>query len=153
MQMTHAEARKLIQLNADEALNVQEKIVLSVHLKDCPACRAYAEQIKEVENILAPLLRRQWNLQPIPFPVAIAAIRVKRNLKARTNILLATRKAAIGVVVLAFVFSAWQFALSDKQGTSPLPVGILPVPTPSTQSTTTTSTSQSCNKMLYTARK
>jgi LysM repeat protein len=150
MQMTHEEARKLIQLNADETLNAQGKLVLSTHLKDCLECRAYAEEIKEVESVLVPLMKRQWNLQSIPHPVA--AIRVKRSLKTRTDILLTTRTAAVGVILLTFVFSAWQFALSGRQGSSSPPVGILPVPTPSTQSTSTTSTSQSCEEMLYIVR-
>lgn len=150
MQITHDKARKLIQLNADEALSGQEMSRLSAHLGECLECRIYAEELKEVESILAPLMKRQWSLQSIPYPVVILPVR--KNIKAWMSTLLTTRKAAIGVVLLAFVFSAWQFALSDRQGSNPLPIGILPVPTPSTQSTSTMSTSQSCEEMHYVVR-
>lgn len=148
--MTHDEARKLIQLNADEALSEQEMSRLSAHLGECLECRTYAEEIKEVESILAPLMKRQWSLQSIPYPVVSFPIR--KNIKTWMSALLATRRAAIGVVLLAFVFSAWQFALSERQGTTVLPVGVLPVPTPSTQSTNTLSTSQSCEETRYVVR-
>ncbi|MGE5774646.1 MAG: LysM peptidoglycan-binding domain-containing protein [Chloroflexota bacterium] len=148
--MTHDKARKLIQLNADEALSGQEMSRLSAHLGECLECRTYAEEIKEVESILAPLMKRQWSLQSIPSPVAILPAR--KNIKAWMGTLLTTRKVAVGVVLLTFVFSAWQFALSDRQGSNPLPIGVLPVPTPSTQSTSTLSTSQSCEEMHYVVR-
>src|SRR3970040_1561526 len=110
MQITHAEAHKLIQFNADRSLTMQEKITLSIHLKDCLECRTYAAEIKEVESILLSAMRRQWNLQSIP--LLIDAISAKRNSRIQTNMILATRTAAIGVVFLAFIFSAWQFTLS-----------------------------------------
>jgi LysM domain-containing protein len=147
MEITHEEARKLIQFNADEALNVQEKVILSAHLKECTACRAYAEEISEVEGTLLPVMKKHWNLQPNP--LSIGAIAAKRNSSIQTVIILATRTAAIGVVLLAFVFSAWQLARSGGQETSGLPIGLPPVPTPSIQFTSTKSTAQSCAGILY----
>jgi hypothetical protein len=147
MQITHAEARRLIQFNADDALDKREKITLSTHLKDCNECRAYAEEIKEVESILLPAMRRQWNLQPIP--LFMDTIHVKRNTKTQTSIILATRTAVMGVVFLAFIFSVWQFTLSGRQNPTPLPVSIPPVPTPSTQSTSTKAMLQNCEGMMY----
>jgi len=147
MQITHTEARRLIQFNADDALDKQEKITLSTHLKDCNECRAYAEEIKEVESILLPAMRRRWNLQPIP--LLVDTIYRKKNTKAQTNIILATRTAVMSVVFLAFVFSVWQFTLSGRQNPSPLPVSVPPIPTPSTQSTSTKVMFQNCEGIMY----
>ncbi len=147
MQVTHEEVRKLIQLNADNALDVQERTVLSAHLRDCLECRTYAEGIKAMESILVPVMKKHWNLQPIP--LSLSTLIAKRNSRMQTGIILATRLAAIGIVFMAFVFSAWQFALSGKRATGPLPVGMLPVPTPSVQSTSTRSVSQNCAGTLY----
>jgi LysM repeat protein len=61
--------------------------------------------------------------------------------------------AAIGIVFLAFIFSAWQFTRSGRQMPSQLPVNIPKVPTPSAQSTNTKSSPQNCVGMLYVVQK
>ena len=147
MQITHAEARKLIQFDIDEALNSQEKTTLYTHLKDCIECRAYAEDIREVEGILPPLMKRHWNLQPAP--LSIHAITTKRDSKLQASIILATRTAMIGIVFIAFILSVWQFTLSGSQTPSQLPASVLPVPTPATQSTSTRIMPQNCEQVLY----
>src|SRR5512133_2718346 len=106
--MTDEEARKLIQLNADEALGQQEKGTLATHLQGCLECRVYADEIQDLEGVLAPLLKRQRNLQPVPH--FAGAILAQKNSKIHMSMTLATRTVAIGVVLLAFLFSAWQFA-------------------------------------------
>jgi hypothetical protein len=152
MQITHEEAHKLIQFNLDGALNSQEKITLSTHLQDCIECRAYAKDMKEVESILLPVMRSQWSLQPIPIPIPITTICVKRDSKIQVSVILATRTAAVGVVLVAFIFSVWQFAVSSGGKSNPLPINVPPVPTPSTQSTSTKITFQNCDGMLYTVQ-
>jgi hypothetical protein len=150
MQLTHEEAHRLIQFNLDDALDLQGKTMLSAHLKDCIECRIYAEEIREVGSILVPVMKRHWNLQPIPF--SISALNVKRNPKIQTSTMLATRTAVIGVVVLMFIFSVWQFAISGRGSSAPLPVRVLPVPTPSTQSTSTKIMFQNCDGIRYTVQ-
>lgn len=150
MQITHEEARRLIQFNAEEALDMQEKSTLSTHLKDCIQCRAYAEEIEEVESVLLPVMQSHWNLQPLP--LSIDLIRAKRSSRTLINTILTTRTAAIGVVFLAFIFSVWQFALSSGPKLNPAPVGVPPIPTPSTQSTSTKITLQACEDRLYTVQ-
>src|SRR5689334_1433246 len=101
MQITHDEARKLIQFSADQALQPQEKNTLQLHLKDCDECRSFANDIREVEILLIPVMKRQWSLQPSPLPIEL--LTEKRNIKWRTNILLTTRTALISLVFFAFV--------------------------------------------------
>ncbi len=147
MQLTHEEAHRLIQLDADEALNVQETIALSTHLENCIECRAYAREIEEVESVLAPLMKRQWDLQPAPLP--IGAIRAKGFSKTEIDATLVTRIAVIGVVFLAFVFSAWQLALPGRQTSGHPPIDIPSIPIPPRQSTSTKITSPNCHEVLY----
>ncbi|HET9910563.1 MAG TPA: LysM peptidoglycan-binding domain-containing protein [Anaerolineales bacterium] len=148
MQITHEEARKLIQFDADDALNSQEKVNLYAHIEGCIECRAYANDIKEVESILLPVMRRQWNIRPIP--LSMGTVYAKRNDTIRMSMILATRTIAIGTVLLAFIFSVWQFTVSGAGESSPVPMSVPPIPTPSTQSTSTKITVQDCTGVLYT---
>jgi hypothetical protein len=150
MQITHEEARKLIQYHADAELNPQQKAILSAHLKDCVECQVYAKDLKAVESILVPAMKRHWNFHPIP--LSGHQIASKRNSKKQGSILLATRTAMIGFVFMAFVFTFWQFTLPSQPAFSQLPTDVLPVPTPSTQITQSTSTRiqfPNCEMIIY----
>ena len=147
MQITHDEARKLIQFSIEQTLSPQEIKTLRVHLEDCVECRVYAEEIKEVESTLVPLMKRQWSLQPAP--LSIPALVQRKRINWQTNIILATRTAMIGIVFAAIVFSAWQFTRSSSRTSTPMPVSILPIPTPSGQSTSTKVSFQNCAEKKY----
>lgn len=147
MQITHEEARKLIQFGLDQMLKPQEKNMLQIHLEDCIECRTFFGDLKEVDNLLLPTMLRQWNLQPTP--LSIGALINKRQSRLQSNIILTTRMAIISIIFAAFIFSAWQFTQSGKQTSNPLPVGVLPVPTPSSQSTSTEISFQNCGAMSY----
>ncbi len=150
MEITHAEAHQLIQFDTDQSLNAQEEFTLRAHLQDCSECRAYTDEIKEVENILVPVMKKHWHLTPLP--LSIDAIHAKRSSKLQMNVILATRSMALGAVFLALIFSAWQFGLSSGQKSDPMPVGVLPVPTPSTRSTSTKISAENCEGMFYAVR-
>ena len=147
MQITHEEARTLIQFSLDQMLKPQEKNTLQIHLEACVECRTFFDDIKEVENHLLPAMLRHWDLQPSP--LSIDAITNKRKSQLQSSIILATRTAIVSIVFAAFVFSAWQFTQSGKQTSNPLPVGIPAVPTPSSQSTSTKISFQNCEEMSY----
>jgi hypothetical protein len=127
MSITHEQARQLIQLNMDHMLNPQEAAILSAHLRDCDECQGYANEIQEAENILLPIMKRQWNAQPVPLSVATLT---RKSVATRTSILLAIRTAAFSLVFMAIFFSAWQFWISGPSGSSRMPQSIPPVPTP-----------------------
>jgi LysM repeat protein len=146
MQITHEEARRLIQFNADEALRPQEKILLSTHINSCLECRAYAEEIKEVEKILLPAMQRQWNVHPLP--LLISDLSMRRAARV-TGSLLAIRTVIMSFVFVMLVFSAWQFTRSGQQLRGLPPVMVAPVSTPSIESTNTTVSSRSCDAMHY----
>ena len=151
MQITHEQAQRLIQLNLDEKLKKQEAILLSGHLRDCNECQVYANEMKEVETILLPMMREKWNFQSAPLSIEGLIRSGSSILNPSTS--LTIRKAAIGLLVMGLFFSAWQYIAS---GISPNPLAeslLSPVPTPSSylaQSTRTEVTFENCEMMLYT---
>ena len=147
MSITHEEARKLIQFSSDEALKPQQLSMLEIHLKDCMECRIFAEEIKDVEDLLIPAMLRHWNFQPTP--LSIEAITSRERFSLKPFRLLITRTAIISIVFAAFIFSAWEFSLSRDGNVTPMPISVLPIPTPSGQSTNTKSSVQSCEEMIY----
>ena len=149
MQLTHEDAHRLIQLNMDKALKPQELSLLSDHLQTCAACQTYAHDMQEVEQVLFPVLKRQWDRHPLP--LSISAL-MERGSALQPRNILATRTAALGLVVLAFFFGAWQFVLSGSSPSGSLPLIVPLVPTPSTVSTLTMTTSTDCQTMPYSVR-
>jgi LysM repeat protein len=147
MQITHEDARTLIQFRLDQGLKPHEENLLQTHLNDCIACRSFSEEIKELENILLPTMKRHWNYEPAP--LSIASLVEKKNSRWSTSIILTTRTALISLVFVAFVLSAWQFTRSDSRRSTPMPIGVLPIPTPSSQSTSTKISLPKCEERLY----
>lgn len=150
MQITHEEFRTLIDFNADHALNAQEKGRLAAHLKGCSECRAYAEEIKEVENLLLPVMNAKWNLRPVP--LSIQSLIAKQHARFQASNILTMRTALISLVFAVFVFSAWQFVLTGRQTPGQSPVSVLPAPTPSAlraQSTSTRVMFNNCDMLSY----
>jgi LysM repeat protein len=150
MQITHETAREFIQFEVDRALTPEKKTALSAHLTDCDQCATYADEINEVEQILSPLIKRQWNRRPVPH--SLDALGIKRNSKPQPSTLLTTRKAVVGIILLGFVFSAWQLMGSNSPISGQLPGGVLPVPTPSIESTSTKRVRESCEMRVYTVQ-
>ena len=151
MQITHAEAIRLIQFSADKALPFkQEKILLDEHLQECSECRAYVNQLNEMENVLQSVLRKQWNLHPAP--LIINTLTGKEKGKKNQGALLITRNAIISIAFLAFVLIGWQFTLSAKSNNGVQP-GLLPIPTPSALFTATSFPSQNCSNTEYQVQK
>lgn len=149
MSITHEQARTLVQFSLDRNLQPAETSALSVHLRDCTSCSAYASELKEVVTILKPALSRKWNASPIP----LSSHELLQGKSKKTNLctILTTRKAGVIVGLLALFFSAWQFALlSDAQTPKEMPLAVLPVPTPSGQLASVRLTYEACATTFYT---
>lgn len=150
MQITHEQARKLIQFSLDGVLQSAEKLTLSAHLQDCRDCRNYAQELKEIERIILPLMKKHWNARATPLSIPMLVQNKSSALDTRK--LLAIRSAVIGLVVVALFFSAWQFVSSSPSSSSPIPLVVQLVPTPSvltTQSTNAKNTAENCEAMAY----
>lgn len=153
MQISHDQAHRLIQLHFDKVLGLQEKALLFAHLQDCRECQTYASEIQEVESILRPLMKRQWHVKPVPLSrERLVGVRVQ---KPNASHLLTTRIAAAGVVIVALLFSVWQFMVSGSPSSPTAPIGVPPIPTPSAQTTQSTSTKisfEACQMLVYTVQ-
>ncbi|MFT3894717.1 MAG: LysM peptidoglycan-binding domain-containing protein [Anaerolineales bacterium] len=147
MQITHEEAHRLIQFKIDNSLNLAKEEILRTHLKDCVECEHYFDTLRETETALRQTLRKQWNVHPLPLQMDAIYGRVHSN--PGVSILLSTRSALIGAVVVMFAFFAWQ---SVNNNTSPLqiPFGTLPmIPTPAAQFTATNTLQNDCKEIHY----
>lgn len=153
MQLTHNEARKWIHLNADDGLSMPQKQALDSHLDTCVECRHYGENINKMESVLRPMLQRQWSQQPIPLPAG--ALIARGSYRSPDRIVLATRIAAISVMFIAFVFSAWQYTTSQVGVPSPAVADVpaMPMTATSILSTSTETQPEHCGSMSYMVRK
>ena len=152
MQITHEHARKLIQFRLDVGLRSAEREILSAHLQDCSECQAYAVELREVESVLRPMLKRKWSAEPIP--LSITSLRGNHK-KTQVRIFLTMRKLAVSLVLFALFFGIWKFTLPDPSAPSVMPLAVPSVPTPSAktaQSTSTEFTAEGCETMLYTVQ-
>ena len=147
MQISHAEAVQLIEFEADHTLHGNEKKILNEHLRDCAECRAFAQQLNRLENILKNVMHKQWSLSPAPLSVSVL---MGNNIsKKSSSALLITRTALISVAFLAFVVIGWQFTAASPTTTYSTQFEVLLIPTPSTSTTATISSSKNCMQIHY----
>jgi len=147
MQITHEEARRLIQFKADDSLSTTNEQNLSEHLNACTECQGYFGAVKQTESTLRQILRKQWNVHPLP--LQMEAVYAKVNLTPGTSILLTTRKALIGVAFVMVAFITWQ-SMTSNSSSAQTPLGTVPlIPTPSTQYTATNTLQSDCKEVRY----
>lgn len=147
MQITHQEARHLIQARTDQALDAYKKEVLNIHLKDCIECADYANEVQETVTILRTTLQKQWNVQPAP--LSVRDIKVKIISHPRLLDLLTTRSALVGLTVIFFFFALWQFTATNYGAPNSITVGVPVIPTPSLLLTSTQSNFAHCQMIRY----
>src|SRR5262249_39304383 len=141
------EAQRLIQYSQDQALKPQERNTLQKHLDGGTDCRNFAEDIKELSDLLLPTMRRHWNLHPSHLSIEI--LKNKGTFQLGIINLLVTRTAIIGIIFASFIFSAWQFARSGKGMATSMPLNVLAAATPSGDTTSTMISAQACVEMKY----
>jgi|WetSurMetagenome_2_1015567.scaffolds.fasta_scaffold190804_1 hypothetical protein len=147
MQITHEEARRLIQFKADERLPSASEEALRTHLRDCKDCQRYLESLQETESTLRLTMRKQWSVRPLPLQMDAVYAKVISNPGA--SIFMPTRKALIGLAVVTFAFIAWQ-SMSGSLSSYPTVPGTIPfIPTPSTQYTATNTLQNDCKYVQY----
>lgn len=146
MELTHTQAREMIQFDADSALNEDSLRILKSHLAACEACRAYSESIHGMEVQLRSAMTKRWNLRPAP--LALDAI---RNQKSTQNTFVATRFAVVASAILMFVVVTLGLANATRvEGNSQTPLSVPFIPTPSMQTTNTSISSiQTCEQIRY----
>ena len=148
MQITHQEARSLIQFRADQVLNADKKELLNAHLNGCVECTDYANQIQETEATLRTTLKKRWNIHHVPLHA--------KDIKARVNSkvglpesLVPTRSALVGITVLLFVFGLMQLTSTNHNPPGFIAVGVPAIPTPSLSLTSTQNNLVNCQLIRY----
>jgi len=148
MQITHEEAHALIHLKADNALQTNKQKLLAEHLHGCAKCNAYADEVKDIEEILHSTMQKHWN-RPAP-PIQYDVIKARKDILQRVQALLTTRYAVMGTALLFVGFAMWQFISSTARPASPMMLDVSPIPTPSRYSTSTKQLS--CEQIQYQVR-
>jgi LysM domain-containing protein len=146
MQITHEEARQLIQFNTDHTLPLTKRELLDSHLKECVECTSYRQDMDAVGNTLQTTMRKHWSAQVRHLDVQI--IREKLQPVSLSSNFLPTRGVLVGMVVLLFVLASWQFVNSNNKPAM-LVTNLSPIPTPSLLLTGTNSNLNNCQKMKY----
>ena len=147
MQITHAEAHRLIQYDLDHVLNPEKERSLLAHLAECDDCRGYAVGMRDVEIKLRQVMNKKWNHHG-PLPLSIDSIKTQGSRTGIPQNLFQLRTALISMVLVAFSFIIWQIAATSFDSSRQLPSTILPVPTPST-SITASLASPTCEWTLH----
>jgi hypothetical protein len=147
MQLTHQEARHLIQARADQTLDVYKKEVLNAHLRSCMECADYANEIQETVTTLRTTLQKHWNVHPAPLP--LRDLKVKVISYPRLFDILAIRSALLGVTMVFFLFVLWQFTSTNYGTQNSITVGVPAIPTPSLLLTSTQSNFAHCQMIRY----
>jgi hypothetical protein len=150
MQITHQEARHLIQYRADQPLDTSKKESLNAHLRRCEACAEYANEVWETEATLRETLRKHWDVKLVPLD--IRDIQVKSSPSTKSPEFLATRSALVGMAVLVCFFVFWQFTSTNTGFQNSVGIGVPAVPTPSLPLTSTQNNFENCQMLRYEVR-
>jgi hypothetical protein len=133
MLLTHAQAREMIQFDADSALEADSLPILKSHLASCEACRLYADSIHTMEVHLRRAMRTRWNI--LPAPLVIGAI---KKAKSTQFTQVATRFVVVASVIWMFAAVALGIARGTQGDENPGALLAVPlIPTPSMQITST----------------
>jgi hypothetical protein len=147
MQMTHEDAHRLIQRDLDRLLHADQHGPLLAHLNQCATCRAYADGMHDMENILQGVMRKQWN--DTPLPLSIASLKTQNILAKGSDSPFGLRTALVSVVLVFFSILVWQFTISAPRSSEQTALTIHPVPTPSIQLTRAGLEAAQCESSVY----
>jgi len=162
-EITHKEARKLLQAAADQILNPEEKSILDMHLSQCQDCNEYANYLSTLEVSLRRVFHTQLDyhkpatpdlkaiLNPAPIKLVWNSLFGPSSVMGKAAIVIVLM---IGYFVVANLFGIQTPIASNGTATIlPTPSEFLSAyvqsPTPSAQFTLTGSILQACETTIY----
>src|SRR5258706_699697 len=155
--ITHQKARALLQAAANKTLLPEEQGAIHIHLAECNECRAYAQNLNELQDGLRRVMRQQWNIENTRLPIRAIKERSKRI--ALQNKISGTIGRFAVVPMLAFVFvmavrmiAPQQIALNPGAMTSLTPQLSGRTPTPTYRNTSIELSVRDCEKAVYTVQ-
>jgi len=149
MEISHIEARRLIQFSLDGSLDPTDREALRRHLAQCTDCHTYEEEIGDTEKILRNVMQQAWLKHPAPLSIDTLSAFVKP--KQVVLQVVAMRLSVFTAILALIAFSIWQLSITSQpdllgHGSPVIP----PIPTGSMQLTSTLSTSSACGEIRYT---
>ncbi|MBI5354443.1 MAG: LysM peptidoglycan-binding domain-containing protein [Chloroflexi bacterium] len=146
-QISHEEARSLINFNADQALDADKHSILNAHLNNCTECKSYASELSEVENILHKL-NPTLDRHPTPMNLDRILGGSKNAAIGFANSFTVTKMAMMILAVIAVVIGSWQFSIIGVSSPTATYTAI-PIPTPSTYLTSVNEIFLDCEFIEY----
>ena len=161
-EITHQQARLLLQAAADRPLGAEERTALQVHLAHCQACSQHAGGLASLEDRLREAMRARWDLQRPGLD--LGAILHPPAVKPAWGRFLGQGTALGKVAILAALFLGYVLVASLFGLRSPLSGGGTPAsaptpnepalafaasPTPPAHLTSTGLSTQGCETLVY----
>lgn len=142
----HKDIRTLIQRNADEALRADERALMLEHVKGCPSCKMYADELRDLESTIRQSMTKRWNARH--FPVSIEQIKqASKRGAVRPAYHVAFRLAAVSALVVSLALFIFQSV--QKTPNVPAYQALAVIPTPSLTATNSISVTADCPDILY----
>lgn len=161
-EITHQQARLLLQAAADRPLGGEEKTALNAHIANCQACSQLAGSLASLENRLREAMRARWDMQRPGLD--LGAILHPPAAKLAWGRFLGQGYALGKVAILAALFLGYILVASLFGLRSPLSGGGTPAlaptpnepalafaasPTPPARLTSTGLSTQACETLVY----
>jgi hypothetical protein len=149
-QITHEEARRLINFNADQPLDLNTGSILDAHLNECVECKKYASELSQLENHLRKM-KHNFYLRPTPLHLHQIMYRSKGMDFGSLNNTMVTRITMLVMTFIVVSIISWQFLSSSLAGPA-IPYTAIPIPTPSKHFVTSTNADfilLNCNYVPY----
>ena len=144
---THKEIRALIQRNADDALLADERALMLEHVRGCPSCKVYTDELRALESTIRQSMMNRWNARHLPVSIEHIKQAGKRE-AVRPAFLVAFRLAAVSALVVSLALFIFQ---SAQKNPPDVPAHQAPaiIPTPSLTATNSISATVVCPDILY----
>jgi LysM repeat protein len=161
-EITHPQARTLLESAADRSLATADRVALDAHLQKCTACRAYADSLAALEANLRKTLHARWdryrpalNLQAIlqPSPMKLAWSNLFHPTHAFGKVTLIAALFVGYFVIVNLVGIHGPGSNNETPTVLPTPNGLVSnsttSPTPSIQTTLTDLALPACKTIYY----
>lgn len=143
MQISHQEARTLIQYSLERSLSKGEKGLLDVHLEYCMECNTFVNEMIKVEISLKTLANQYASIKHIPLDINAF------TRKPYSKIIWFPQLVSVSIIFMIFMIGAWQFSQTDRSPVVTTPRNGAPIPTPSITLTNTNALLQNCQYVNY----
>lgn len=142
----HKDIRALIQRHADKVLSPDERSLMLDHIRSCPSCKMYADELRDLESALRQSMMNRWDARHLPVLIEPIKQGIKRG-ATRPAYHVAFRLAAASALVVSLALFIFQSV--QKTPNVPAYQALAVIPTPSLTATNSMSVTAVCPDILY----